>query len=400
MGRGGRIPVELIENEKTRRTTFRKRRDSLMKKLEEFSILCDVDVCLIMYAEEFAEPKTWPLEDTKVQRIIQKYCNITNDKRPKIYDVHEYYKDKVKKIEAEISKVHKEKHKILYPTWDDSFNHHGEEQLRTFVSKLDAKLDACNQRINILKGGHDLGGKEKAEYHMFGETVTVSPTGYDTQVTPPPYLASNPMNQLNGLMMQNMSQAQVFPPHPMNMMKANNDKNQVAFFPSFNDFGQSSQPPPSLLHFGQNGRVDWANQVGALSYDPTTGMNNDKNQLACFPSFNDFGQSPQPSPSLLNFDQNGTVGWDNQVGALAYDSTTGMLINRGGAGNNQNLSQCYYNGNMQRMQQPYSIGNLHTQYPSPAFMSDVPPGFQPKGFCHTNVVQAHMFSHMHGFGRK
>ncbi|XP_057426755.1 floral homeotic protein AGAMOUS-like [Lotus japonicus] len=393
MGRG-RIPMEPIQNEKTRRTTFLKRRDGLMKKVKELSILCDVNACLIMYAEGLDEPQTWPKKDTEVQCIIQKYCNTANDRRPKIYDVHEYYKDKVKKIEAEISKVHKEELKILYPTWDDSFNNLGEEQLRSFISKLDAKLDACNQKINILKGDHDHRGKEKAR-----EIVTVSRTGYETQVTPPPYLASNPMNQLNGLMMQNMSQAQVFqPPPPMNMLKANNDRNL------FHNFGQSSQPP-SLHHFGQNRRVDWADQVRALSYDPTTGTNYDKNKLAVFPFHH--GQSSQSPPSLLNFGQNGRVDWANQVGALAnYDPTTGMLINGVRAENNQNISQCYCNGNMQRMQ-PCSIGNLHTQYPAQikskeeeAFLSYVPPGFQPNGFYGTDVVQAHMFSHMHGFGRK
>ncbi|KAK7328333.1 hypothetical protein VNO77_22437 [Canavalia gladiata] len=244
MGRG-RIPMELIQKEKARNITFQKRKNGLMKKVYEFSTLCGVDVCLIMYpssveGEGSTEPETWPQDLGEVQRIISKYHNTTNDRRPKVYDVHEYYKDRMKKIESEIFKIRKEKLKIMYPICDNSFNYLGEQQLRIFVSLLDAKLESCNQRLNMLKG------KQVSE---FDKANTFSPQS----------------SNLN--LISNMSQGQNFPP----LMNPIGDNNLLPIYPFW---GQSSQSP--MLHFGENcvqlmeinGQVDLVNQVGTVPCDP------------------------------------------------------------------------------------------------------------------------------------
>ncbi|KAJ1405109.1 hypothetical protein SESBI_26051 [Sesbania bispinosa] len=245
MGRG-RIPMELIQKEKARKATFLKRKNGLMKKVYEFSTLCGVDVCLIIYGPNFdnqklVEPETWPQDTREVYRIIQKYFDTTSDRCPKIYGVQEYYQDRMKKVEGEISKICKDKLKIMYPTWDDSFNPLGEEQLRIFVSLLDAKFDACSQRMNMLKGNH----KGKAIAESDNMVMTLSP-----------YLASNSSSYLN--LMQNIVQPQFFPPLSIS------DIDNIPF-----QLGESSQP--SMLHFGQNymqlmgknGMVmDWADQIG------------------------------------------------------------------------------------------------------------------------------------------
>lgn len=182
MGRG-RIPMELIKKEKNRETTFKKRKDGLLKKFNEFSILCDVEAAAIIYAPNSAEPETWswpPEDPSKFHHVIQKYQNTTSDRRAKMFGVHEYFDDRIKKVEGEISKLYKNKMKVMYPEWDASLNNLGEEQLRIMINFLDAKLDACNARMNMLKG------KEVAE-------------------SIPPFLAPDQNSYLNYLMMQNMN---------------------------------------------------------------------------------------------------------------------------------------------------------------------------------------------------
>ncbi|KAK2439400.1 hypothetical protein P8452_34885 [Trifolium repens] len=200
MGRG-KISMELIQNEKSRKLTFQKRKNGLLKKVNELSILCDVDVCVIFYASNFEghgydEPETWPIQTIEVQKILQKYYNTTIDRRPKIYDPQEYFKERMNKVEFEIFKVRKEMLKIMSPTWDESFNSLGDEQMKLFASILDAKLDACNQKMNMLKG--DLKGK----------TTTYESHKIDKPNTP--YLTSTPNSYFN-LMQNNMSQAQIHP---------------------------------------------------------------------------------------------------------------------------------------------------------------------------------------------
>ncbi|KAK7399919.1 hypothetical protein VNO78_11116 [Psophocarpus tetragonolobus] len=254
MGRG-RISMQLIEKEKARKTTFYKRKKGLMKKVYEFSTLCAVDVSAIIYAPKFLDKlETWPQDSTEVERVIKKYQNTTSDRRLKVYDVQEYFSDRLKKIEGEISKVQKEKMKIMYPTWDDSYNTLGHQQLRMFVNILDAKLDSCNQRMNLLKRDSK------------GKAIAVS-------------------NHLNFM---HKSQPQIFPP-------MNTDDNQVAFYPS-GHLSQSSKS--SMFHnFGQNcaqlmGKNECAKRAADLDRNENGSDEKHQNSSSCY--YNDNMQTMHP----------------------------------------------------------------------------------------------------------
>ena len=49
MGRRS-IPIQRIEKDSNRRVTFKKRRAGFLKKAYELSILCDVDIALILFS--------------------------------------------------------------------------------------------------------------------------------------------------------------------------------------------------------------------------------------------------------------------------------------------------------------------------------------------------------------
>ncbi|KAI3820904.1 hypothetical protein L1987_08456 [Smallanthus sonchifolius] len=49
MGRG-RVTLKRIENNINRQVTFSKRKSGLLKKAQELSVLCDVDVALIVFS--------------------------------------------------------------------------------------------------------------------------------------------------------------------------------------------------------------------------------------------------------------------------------------------------------------------------------------------------------------
>ncbi|KAK2420315.1 hypothetical protein P8452_50523 [Trifolium repens] len=339
MGRG-RISMKLIQKEKSRRTTFQKRKKGLIKKVNEFSILCGVDVCVILYAPNFegqgyAEPEIWPKDKKEVHRILQNYYNTTIDRRPKIYDIHEYYKERVKKVEFEISKVRKEMFKIMYPTWDESYNSLGEEQMRLFAGILDAKLDACNQKMNMLKG--DLKGK------------TIAHESNKVDKPNNAYLTSNSNSYFN--LMQNMSQPQIYP-SLMNI----SDKTPLGFWPLH--FGQSSQPSSTI-----------SSAQGSYQFE------------------SDEGRYAQSYP-CKQVDANWT-NWTNQIDAnISYDPKTGTKKNNG-AENYENFSPYYYNGNAMTMQS-YPIG-MHT-VPFQNLPNLPPHGYQFNGFYDMDIHQAHMFN--------
>ncbi|KAJ6711064.1 AGAMOUS-LIKE MADS-BOX PROTEIN AGL82 [Salix koriyanagi] len=72
--------MELIRKEKSRMLTFRKRKAGLLKKASEFSILCGVDACVIIFGPKLKDdrqpavaPETWPPNSEEVRCIINRY---------------------------------------------------------------------------------------------------------------------------------------------------------------------------------------------------------------------------------------------------------------------------------------------------------------------------------------
>ncbi|KAL2460568.1 MADS box transcription factor [Abeliophyllum distichum] len=63
MGRA-KLNMELIGKEKSRNITFKKRKEGLMRKMHEFTTLCDVSACMIIYPpkqdKNTVEPEIWP----------------------------------------------------------------------------------------------------------------------------------------------------------------------------------------------------------------------------------------------------------------------------------------------------------------------------------------------------
>jgi hypothetical protein len=334
MGRR-RISMELIQSKKLRKITFQTRVKGLLKKADELSTLCEIDVCVIFYAPNFEGqgydgPKTWPKETNEVQRILQKYHHTTIDRRTKIYHAQEYFKERMKKVEFDISKMRKKMLKIMYPTWDESFNSLGAEQMRLLASILDAKLDACNQKMNILKG--DAKGK------------TIVHESYKVDKPDTSYLTSTPNSYFN-LMQNNMSQTQIYP-QLMNII----DKNPIGFWPL--QLGQNSQPS-SMISIAQNS-YQVESDEGRYPYEQVNG-------------------------NCSNWVDANTF----------YDPKIGTKNNHEGE-NDEKLSPYYYNENAMTMQSyPFDMHTLLFQN-----LPNLPPhgSYQLDGFYDTNIFQAQMFN--------
>ncbi|KAI4347478.1 hypothetical protein L6164_008290 [Bauhinia variegata] len=69
MGRG-RVILERIENKTNRQVTFSKRRNGLLKKAYELSVLCDAEVGLIIFS---SRGKLFQFSSTDINRIIERY---------------------------------------------------------------------------------------------------------------------------------------------------------------------------------------------------------------------------------------------------------------------------------------------------------------------------------------
>ncbi|KAH8492725.1 hypothetical protein H0E87_022093 [Populus deltoides] len=143
--------MELIRKEKSRMLTFRKRKAGLLKKASEFSILCGVDACVIIFGPKQKDdhqpvaPETWPPNSEEVRCIINRYKG--SDQPRRCYQVSDYFADKKKQIDSELARLHKQIIKAKYPAWDDRLNSLYADQLRVLVGHLDAKIDLADKKL-------------------------------------------------------------------------------------------------------------------------------------------------------------------------------------------------------------------------------------------------------------
>lgn len=76
MGRG-KFQLKRIENKNNRQVTFSKRRSGMMKKANELSILCDVDLALIIFS---ARGRLYEFcSGNSLRNIIESYLQISRD---------------------------------------------------------------------------------------------------------------------------------------------------------------------------------------------------------------------------------------------------------------------------------------------------------------------------------
>lgn len=155
MGRArGKLTIKHIQDDRARKLAFNQRNNNLAKKVSDFSRKFGVEACLIVYdGYGDGRPMTTPQDSTIVRSMLEKYEQQKiegTSTTTKIFDVKDYFANKIKKAEAEISKVHKEIVMKMYPTWHPCFMNMGGEQLKTFIGILDGKIQACNKRISML----------------------------------------------------------------------------------------------------------------------------------------------------------------------------------------------------------------------------------------------------------
>eukprot|EP00261_Vitis_vinifera_P021565 XP_010652831.1 PREDICTED: agamous-like MADS-box protein AGL104 [Vitis vinifera] len=97
----GRVKLQIkrIENNTNRQVTFSKRRNGLIKKAYELSVLCDIDIALIMFSHSgrlshFSGKR-------RVEDVLTRYINLPDHERGGIVHNREYLISTLKKLKTE-----------------------------------------------------------------------------------------------------------------------------------------------------------------------------------------------------------------------------------------------------------------------------------------------------------
>ncbi|KAL2568150.1 hypothetical protein AAZX31_18G052600 [Glycine max] len=151
--------LTFIANDTERKTSYKKRKKSLLKKTEELSTLCGIEACAIVYGPDDPQPETWPSE-AGVKNVLGKFSTIPEWEQGKKMANQESFiaesiqkgRDKVKKI----GKDNKEKEMtmFMYQCFNTGTVHPDNNMaiadLNVLSSVIEQKLRDISRRMETL----------------------------------------------------------------------------------------------------------------------------------------------------------------------------------------------------------------------------------------------------------
>jgi len=154
----GRKPLRLgrIEDRCKRCTTYRHRRNGLVKKLEELGTLCNAEICMISYGQSYTGDSaptltTFPSSPSRVSATIRRFQNCSRQEREKTTVVPlNFVEDGIRKYSQQLKLKKLENDKMqaeLFPSWDPSFDTYDGRQLLQLINDLEIKSRKLEQAI-------------------------------------------------------------------------------------------------------------------------------------------------------------------------------------------------------------------------------------------------------------
>ncbi|XP_073307180.1 agamous-like MADS-box protein AGL11 [Primulina huaijiensis] len=200
MGRA-KLNMELIIKEKSRSITFKKRKEGLIRKIKEFTTLCAVEACMIIYGPKqdkvSTDPEFWPENIDEMRRIIDIHKAKNKDSGNKSYGLSDFFHDRRKKIEDELSKLRKKNMEARFPTWIDFMNCLTEAQLREFAANLRAKYEHIRATVHLKRSKEvfdvnltDFGGLNPSQNQSFYNPGMIQRGNIEFEVINQPAISS------------------------------------------------------------------------------------------------------------------------------------------------------------------------------------------------------------------
>ncbi|CAN6344915.1 unnamed protein product [Urochloa humidicola] len=141
----GKIEIKRIENMTNRQVTFCKRRNGLLKKAYELSVLCDAEVALIVFS---SRGRLYEYSNNSVKATIERYKKATSDNSSAAGTVAEvtiqHYKQESARLRQQITNLQNSNRTLI----GDSIATMSHKDLKHLEARLDKGLVKIRARKN------------------------------------------------------------------------------------------------------------------------------------------------------------------------------------------------------------------------------------------------------------
>ncbi|CAI9101651.1 OLC1v1039022C2 [Oldenlandia corymbosa var. corymbosa] len=153
MGRG-RVEMRRIENKINRQVTFSKRRNGLLKKAYELSVLCDAEVALIIFS---SRGKLYEFGSSGITKTIERYERSTYN--PEENNVERSWYHEVSKLRAKYESLQRTQRQLL----GEDLGPLSLKELQNLEKQLEGALTQTRERKNhiLMEQMEELREKER-----------------------------------------------------------------------------------------------------------------------------------------------------------------------------------------------------------------------------------------------
>ncbi|XP_010513520.1 PREDICTED: MADS-box transcription factor PHERES 2-like [Camelina sativa] len=152
-----KVKLSLIENATTRRKTFLKRKEGLLKKVDELATLCDVKACAVVYSPYQSTPEVWPSREG-VEEVVSNFMECSVRERTKnMVDQETFVRQSIAKENEHLNKLREENRnsqikEFMFGCLEGKMEAHhldgrDKRDLKSFVDKY---LNVITHKIEIL----------------------------------------------------------------------------------------------------------------------------------------------------------------------------------------------------------------------------------------------------------
>ncbi|KAL9232214.1 hypothetical protein vseg_007349 [Gypsophila vaccaria] len=217
LGRG-KIEIKRIENTTNRQVTFCKRRNGLLKKAYELSVLCDAEVALIVFS---SRGRLYEYANHSVKGTIERYKKACSDSAGagSVAEANaQYYQQEAAKLRSQIRNVTENNRSLSRHLMGEGLSTLNMKELRNLENKLErgisrirskknellfAEIEFMQKReIELHNNNQFLRAKQISENERAQQSMSLMPGGGSNEyelAPPPPSFDSRNYFQVNAL---------------------------------------------------------------------------------------------------------------------------------------------------------------------------------------------------------
>ncbi|KAG5136416.1 hypothetical protein JHK82_021147 [Glycine max] len=150
MGRG-KIEIKRIENTTSRQVTFCKRRNGLLKKAYELSVLCDAEVALIVFSNR---GRLYEYANNSVKASIERYKKASSDSSSGGRSASEanaqFYQQEAAKLRVQISNLQNHNRQVALQMMGEGLSTMNGKDLKNLETKLEKGISRIRSKKNEM----------------------------------------------------------------------------------------------------------------------------------------------------------------------------------------------------------------------------------------------------------